>query len=509
MSRLDRAIEYLAPQWGAKRKLARLSLAAATELAAGHRDARPNRTDKAIGPRGASADYSNELGGDRRYLVDRARGLETNNVLACTMLDRSVESVCGEGGFRLRAMTKDPGWNTAAQELWEEWANDKNRCDARGLLTLPEMMSGAYRSKLRDGDVSLIKIADGTVRAAESDELASPSGGSFTRPDDVDGIELDRRGRPVSFTYFDFDPNIAWGDRRAAIPSRHVVVPARDVVFLARRTRLGQTRGFSAFDGISWLFEQLDGSLESITIQQRMAACFGLLVTRAASSNVQRGTDGAGNTRQKIRLEPGDLQYLGPGETVTPVQAASHAEAFHPHALLIIRLVGTRFSLPLEIALGDMTQANYSTMRAGLLQTWKKWRVEQHDLARAHSELYLWKLLSFMASGELPVRKDAFKHRWRKPGWQWVNPMEEIEAAQAAIDSGFETRSSLLDMRGLDLEHVVDELKRENELFREAGLPEVRSTKTRDPIKPASREAKQEAARARARRARRRELVGV
>jgi len=96
--------------------------------------------------------------------------------------------------------------------------------------------------------------------------------------------------------------------------------------------------------------------------------------------------------------------------------------------------------------------------------------------------------------GKIRARSDALKHCFITPGWKWVDPEKELKAHLGAVDAGLTTLSDVAMQQGADFEELVLKRKRELELIREAGLPEVRSTLTRDVTEaPADRQGSQPA----------------
>lgn len=476
---LDSVIATISPSWAAQRKLARVALREVERMARNEGDW--GRLDTAPTARGSSADYDLELTQTRRRLVERARLADERNLLAGAILDRSVESVVGEG-FRLQATTTDKAWNAQAEDLWNAFADDPAAVDTRGLLTWNELLATLYRSELRDGDVGLVLLADGTLRLVESDEIATPEG--YTRPNMVDGVELDERGRPRSFHVFDRRSNMLWSDRRVA-PS--VEVPADQFVFCARRRRAGQTRGITSFAGMFWHLDHIDGTLEAVTVSMRMAACLGLIIKRnggagTAFQNLPTTTDGAGNTRRKLRMEPGGVMALDVGEDVHQVTPSHPTTPAREHIRELERLCSTRFPITLEMVLGDYTASNYSNSRNARLEARERAKIHQARLARAATTVYFWKLIGWMREKRLPLNPEALKHRWIRPGWALADPLTELQAAQAAIDSGLSTRTIEAARLGYDFEEdILPQLAKEQGLLEDAGVALVRSNLTRDP----------------------------
>lgn len=481
MSRLDSAIEWFSPEWGARRAAARASLRDMAETRktlrqreraalTGYREGALTTRDVTPQSRGASADWTLELGFDRRNIVDLARQLERVNSIASSVLDRACEHVIGEG-FTLKCKTGDKGWNTAAEEYWREWCL---RADSRKMMTWNEMLTVAFRSWLRDGDFLFVLERDGTARMVESDEIASKVGGYY-KPTDADGVEMDKRGRIKSFYVFDYDPETLWPDRRTALP-RLVKVPAEHTIFLARRVRANQARGLSAFAGASWIFESADDCLESVAVAHHMAAAAGLVVYKKnAIPGVKMGSQNV------LKMAPGKVMRLEPGEEVQQIQPQHPGDTFQVLMHYLTRIAAARFGMSLELVNYDFTDANYSNMRAQSLETAVACRIKQRGMiTHACSQMWAWVCANAIRQGELSARKDAWKHSWGVPGKAWQDPEVELRSNMGAVDGCLGTRRHILAQLGYDFDEVLDELADEEKKIKAKGLTVYRSSLTRE-----------------------------
>ena len=445
------------------------------EALAGWRSATRTRIDDTRGNRGRQ-DYHLEATQDRRDMVDQARKLERTNALAEALLSRSVENVVGTG-WPLQALSGDPRWNATTEERWKDWATF--HCDARGISTFSQKLQLHQRGKLRDGDSFSLFLDNGTLQAIESDQVSTPFG---LRQKLVDGIELDDLGKPISYHVITRPDPLQTTVRLQ--PSTKI--PAELIVPLARRQRHGQTRGLTAFANSFWLLEQMDGQIKAATVAARMAACVGLVLNnKSRMAGLRQKTDGRGDNRRQLRLEPGFILERVGEETVTQVDPSKPVDKLPETVQLMARLAGLPFGLPLEISLMFWEKSNFSQARGALLQAHSVWQCEQVDLERFASRIYRWWIIREMEAGTIPIRGDALTHRWLKPAWKYLNPKEEILADLARVDAGVGTLSELTRRQGHEFADVVAIRKMEKALLDEAGLSEVRSTMTRDPVPPA------------------------
>ena len=68
-------------------------------------------------------------------------------------------------------------------------------------------------------------------------------------------------------------------------------------------------------------------------------------------------------------------------------------------------------------------------------------------------------------SGEISARgsdlSDYRSVRFVAPGWQWVDPQNEVQADVAAIEAGLKSREEVVAGRGRDIDELDEELARD------------------------------------------------
>jgi len=492
-SALDSAIGFFSPSAGAARLADRLRLGQLREIErlGMYAEATPTALDPAISGRGVSPDLALELGRDRRHLVDRITTAERDNALVGAILSKCVEAVVGTG-YRYQARVggmepskEDEKWNREAERLITEWSTPDN-CDSRGTLRWDQQLSLTFRGKMRDGEAGLIKQKGGPrsplggkLRAFESSELGTPEG--YYKPSAVDGIELDADMAPKNFHIYKPDPNMLWADRR--ISGARDIIPARSVIFTARRQRIGQTRGVSAFNGGMDSVEQLRGVVQSVVVGYRMATCLGLVIAKTTNNGmgvVPNPQTSSGLERQ-LPLRPGQSIFLQPGETVTQVTPTLVNAEFLALVKFLARWASLHFGVTVEQVLCDFSDNNFSNTKANILHSWCSLGILQHDLKlEVATPVLLWKLREFMELGLLKKRPDYALHHWRTPGQLWIDPVDDINAAMARIDANLDTLEGVASRHGDNFAEIVAQRALERKMLKAADLEECHSTLTRD-----------------------------
>lgn len=476
LNALDRIKAWFSPSYGARVVAERFVQQYPHRVYNSRRGAEQPRTDRDWSGQPWGPDSIRTLTpAARRNMVLRARDIDENNILGSSLIDRAVDNIIGEK-MVLQASSNDSAFNDRVESLWKEYEPD-----ARGLLSQGDMQRAWYRAKVRDGDIGLHLLSDGTIQTIESDYVRSPYGAGDIGEKIIDGVELDVVGRPVRFHV-----------RVAGLkPMQLQTVPvdAMNFVWYFENNRLDRKaiRGVPVMAMLGPMLDQIDGTIEAVVMAHRMAACFGLLRKQTAPGQVYSGlpttaTNAAGDAAPNISLEPAMVEFLGVNESVEQIKPEHPTSSFGEFMTFLIRIAGLKLGLPLELALLDFSKTNYSSARASMEQAYRRFRIEQQTFARrVLSKIYTWRVQKWIDGGELPnPPSDAFSHRWFGQAWPYLNPQDEAVGALVAVDAGFSTLTDELMKRGVEFDDWIKTRKRELDAMAEAGVPVSRASVTRD-----------------------------
>ena len=415
--------------------------------------------------------YDNQF--DLISLRHRAIHLDRTNVLARSVIDRCVDNVIGEG-IQIQAATNDESWNQDAESLWNDWA--EGACDARRLDQWNGLQRLYARHYVRDGDACFVLRSDGSLQLPEPRIMQTPPSMSG-QLSIVDGVEFDTVGRPVGFHF------------QGAKPSEYVRVEARDVVYARRSTEAGLTRGIAAFATTARDLDQIDGLIEAVICAAEMAAMLALLITTTDQARelgqLRTQVSTASGSKKEFAFEPGMIKYLNPGESVSPVVPAHPSQNLNEFLATMFRRIGLEFGLPLELVTLDFSRTNYSSARAALLQSQKRFRTIQSEMAAVVKRVYRWRVSKWIKEGVLGARPDAWLCRVIPPSWPWVDPVKEAQANLLGLDGGWTTLAEICASQGRDFVDVLRARQREIAELDSAGIPQVHSNMSRDRLSPA------------------------
>ena len=481
MGLLDRIIANMAPGYALRRTAARTQLLALERLQASYEAARRSRRTQ--GWRTASTSANAEIRDDLAPLRDRARDLVRNNPYAAAGLDTLVSYQVGTG-IVPRSSTGIEALDRQADALWTEWAAG---ADLAGRHDVYGLMTQAARARAEGGESLTLRLP---LSAAEMrrrglpvplalqvlegdylDSLAETTlpGGAIVRQ----GVELDPMGRPAAYHLFRAHPG-DWGS--LSLLRDTMRVEARFVSHLFRQDRPGQVRGVPDLAPVMTRLRLLDEYEDAAMMQAVAQSCVAAFVTSAAPPSagpLEKGPEAAEADRDAPRaIEPGIIERLLPGEGVEFL-APSGNGAFAEFARHQLRAIAQGFGLTYDLLTGDLTQANYSSLRAGRLAFKRRLEVAQWLVLVPQWCQPVWDSFVRAAQlvGALPVRNEArWPVEWGPPRFEMVDPLKDSLALRMQLRLGIKTWAQAVAEEGWHPGRQAALLAEDNALFDALGL---------------------------------------
>lgn len=478
MNWLDKAIGTLAPGAGLRRARQRQALGVLARAYEGARQGR--RTEGWIaGGTGANAEIAPAL----HRLRDRSRDLVRNNPYATKAVQALVSNMIGTG-LQPRARAATPDIARLADRLWLQFSA---QCDADGLTDFAGLQALMVRSLVESGEV-LVRFRDRRVedglavplqcQVLEADHLDSwksedlPDGGFI-----LQGIEFDAIGRRRAYWLFPRHP----GELRGVGSAASQRVPADRVLHLFDRLRPGQVRGVPWLAPVILKLRDLDDYDEAELVRKKIEACFAAFVTGAEDEQTlgQARIDASGSRIESF--EPGMIEYLEPGKDVkfaTPSSAGGYAE----YMRMQLHAVSAGVGLTYELLTGDLSQVNYSSIRAGLIEFRRRMEALQWQLLVPGLCRPVWQrfVVAAQAAGRLP--EGEITADWTAPRFEAVDPLKDIQADVLAVRAGVMTLKEAIARQGYEPAQVLAEIAATNAELDALGLvldtDPRRSTKT-------------------------------
>jgi lambda family phage portal protein len=240
-----------------------------------------------------------------------------------------------------------------------------------------------------------------------------------------------------------------WGEREGAYlhpnhPGEMVVgnispsilVNWDDMCHLYRPLRLGQLRGISWFAPILMTAKEIQDLMEAAIIQQRTQASFAGFIKRQPGGGNVLTTRKDDKGDKVTRIEPGMVQDIGDADIVFP--NGSSQSVFGDAYRSGLRAMAAGAGITYDQVSGDLTQANYSSLRAGKIEFRRlveqmQWSIMVPMLCRKVDRRFI--DLAILA-GKLPDRKGGYPVDHIMPGIEPIDPLKDLQADILAVRSG-------------------------------------------------------------------------
>jgi lambda family phage portal protein len=469
MNLLDRIIAAVAPQAGLARARARAQLG----MVRAYEGAQKGRRTQ--GWRTSSSGPITEVRAARKLLRDRSRDLVRGNAWAARAVAVKVSNQVGTG-IRPRADTGKPELDALIDSVHAAWSAG---CapESGGDLYAAQALAARARSEsgealllldrtggLKPGGVPLaLQVLEADWLADDTDPLADPRGGW------ADGIQFDSAGRRAAYRLWTAPPH------ESGLVSRRDTrtVPAADLVHLYRQERPGQIRGVPDVSSVIMRMRDLEDYHDAALLLAKVQAVLGAFVTQppgpAGSPLGASGTDAAGNRIEE--LAPGMIGYLAPGEDVKFL-APQGAGPFAEYTRVALHLIAAGFGLTYHQLTGDLSQANYSSLRAGSLEFRRQIEQDQHLMLIPSLCEPIWRAFIAQAvlAGRLPREAEGAPAQWTPPRFEMVDPNRDTMAAVAQVRAGAMTWPQMVSEFGYDPTRQLAEIAGWNARLTAAGV---------------------------------------
>uniref|UniRef100_UPI00404732D7 phage portal protein n=1 Tax=Yoonia sp. TaxID=2212373 RepID=UPI00404732D7 len=419
----------------------------------------------------------------------RARYFVANNPWAANGVSALVSGLVGFG-IKPASQHPDAGNRATIGAAFTTWAK---RADAEGRTDLFGLQANAARAMIVDGESFLhIETRANGLRLRllpaemvdEADTRDLPNGGYV-----VAGIEFNAAGERVAYHVLKTRPTAVFASTYGTIR-----VPAEDMLHLMHPLGAGQVRGVSWLAPILLRLSELDQLEDALAVGVKTAAMFaGFLVDQNGTGEPFDASDDSGLLTRG--LEPGVLQRLPAGFDIrfsTPQQAQQTAE-FVSHQ---IRAIAAGLGVPAHLVSGDLREANYGSLRAGMVAFRQKLEQIQFGTIIPQMCAPIWEraVSALILRGDLPASDfEAAAPLWLAaehypPPMPWIDPAKDVAAIRDALEGGLMSRRQAVAERGYDVETLDSEIAADREREARLGINFNPRAATPEPQKDAGSE---------------------
>ena len=343
-------------------------------------------------------------------------------------------------------------------DYFNSWAAE---ADAEGRTDFWGLQSIAADSMVKAGEsvILLTDTADGPrLRVLPADALDESKTMQLSNDRQIwSGVEIGADGRRDGYWILPERPGTIF---TAYAPS--VRFEADSVLHIFKPTAPGQIRGVSWLAPVILPASDFDQLCDALLMGVKVAALHaGFIIDTNATGTPYEG-------QEAPSLEPGALVRLPFG---TDIKFNSPAQAQQVDAFLKLNLrqLAAGLGLPDHLLSGDLSGANYSSLRAGLLPFRQRVEQIQYSVLVPQMLAPVWRAVirHGVLSGDIVA--DDFEANpasylsadWLPPKPMQVDPMKQVQADIAELEAGLTSRRKLVAERGWSIEDLDAELEAE------------------------------------------------
>ncbi len=428
------------------------------------------RFDAAAGGRrwqGASTfgSINAEIGAAAAPVRRRAAYYCRNNPWVGNGVSAIVSGAIG-AGIKPQSQHPDPAVRRAVHALWGRWTAT---ADADGVTDAYGLQALAVRAMVETGEcfAHLIPTPDGLrVRLLDADmvpldETRELGDGRRT----IQGVEFSADGTRAAYHIHRTRPEVP------SFSTELVRIDAASIAHLFVPLAPGQVRGISWLAPVLLRLHELDLYEDAQLVRQKVSALFAGFI--ADPSGTAAGFDGQQtNNVLTTGLEPGTLKVLPPGTDIRFSEPAVIGDAV-AFMQLELRSIAAGLGVPEYLLTGDLSQANYSSLRAALVEF--RTRLEQlqysiivHQLCRPIWRA--WIVTEVLAGRLVGALDELLDVEWITPAAPWVDPQKDAVAASEQLAAGLTSRRRVVASLGWDIEQLDAEIAADRDRARALGL---------------------------------------
>jgi lambda family phage portal protein len=325
-----------------------------------------------------------------------------------------------------------------------------NHCDADGRTNFGGLIRIALQAMVVDGESFIVfrQRADGLkLQLMPSEQVAEDvtrelGGGAFIAA----GIEFNANGERVAYWVRPFLPTQQF--ETWAPPIR---VDATDVLHLMRPDSIGQVRGISWLAPIMLKLADL-GLLSDALLKGFQVAAMHAGFLTDANGAAQLPFDGEkSEDALEVSLEPGVVRRLPAGTDIkfNNPQAAQQSVEF---MTAMTEEVAAGLGVPAFMVSGNVSRANYSSLRAALITFKASLEALQFNVIVPTVLAPIWRRWSVTRGGT--VGEQAADADWRFPALPEADPLKALQAVKLALDMKTMSRAEAIAARGESIERV-------------------------------------------------------
>lgn len=433
---------------------------------------------------------------DQWALVARSREQYANNDYVRRYVELCKTNIIGADGISVQSTikgtqgTSDPLAQSAIEKYWETFSEG---VDPSNTISRSDFEQSIIQSCIIDGEafVALRKI-DGKTKFSLLDPAQCPvdynDQAKFIRA----GIKYTDLTMEVPVSYFFRMGNLVNSGYRTG---DLIELSAFECWHIFKREWVGQKRGIPWIATSLGRLRTLEGYENAALVNARIGTTkMGFLSRKSGDMEYTGELNQDGNIISNT--EPGSFEILPDGYELMSWSPEYPHQQYGDFVSATLKGISVGLGISHHSLTGDMSQVNYTSSRTALLDERDMWRrLQSWMINQFTKKLYRTVIeegvkYNYIKIGNAPLTRNASEYldaTYQGRRWNWVDPRNEVEAAEKAIALGIKSRSSVIRDSGSDPTTVWTEIERERKEMEahKIILPDMVNTQTQaQPVIP-------------------------
>jgi len=285
----------------------------------------------------------------------------------------------------------------------------------------------------------------------------------------VNGIELNEFGRPVAYYVYSRNPK-----SNSMQPLTRIRLTENEIIHFYIKNKPDQLRGVPLIAPIlSQLLDLKHYKYLELVNARISSGTQGFIVQDSAGASKYRGQS-EDATAQSIVIEGGSIQQLPAGCRIEKYDPSHPSNNYSEFVKSLSRDIASGMNLSYNDLFSDLNSVTYSSLRWGALSDREQFRMFSRILIDNVLEpIYLYFIEMSLLSGTLTDGKIVLPYQkiekysvaqYRPRSYPWIDPAKDAAAIETALQNNTTTLTKVLSEQGYDLETILSERQRENEL---------------------------------------------
>lgn len=417
-----------------------------------------------------------------RILRDRSRDLARNNEYAKRFINLAKSNVVGERGVTVQIKARNDNGsmdnigNDQIEAAFNQWAK-VGVCTVDGKYSWVDAQRFFVESLVRDGEVLCRKVRypnkfDFAIEFLEPDYLDENYNDNLPNGNRIRmSVELDQFGRPVAYHLLSRHPYDAYSQ---TFSEPRIRVTADKIIHCFIGERAQQTRGVPWMAPAITSLKMLHGYREAELVAARVGASKMGFFTSPQGDGFT--ADDKIDNVPIMQADPGTFHQLPEGVSFQQFDPTHPTGAFADFEKAVLRGIASGLGVSYTSLANDLEGVSYSSIRQGTLEDRDQWKMVQDILIQHFVEpVFREFLMSIMENGVINIpstRFDKFADSaiFRARGFQWVDPLKEMNAAVIGLKNGILSMQDVANQYGRDVEETFSSINAEKELAAMYGL---------------------------------------